>query len=174
MSVSLALIKQLREATSLGVSDCRNALEKAGGDVSKALEILKKKGLEIANKKSDRAVKAGRVGSYVHFDNKIGVLVEVNSETDFVARNEEFVKFTSDVALHIAATNPRYVRPEDIPEDVVRGQEDLERFKKESCLMEQPFVKDPSLIIKDYLSSIAAKVGENIIIRRFIRFQLGQ
>lgn len=174
MNVSLEQIKKLREATSFGVSDCRRALEDSRGDMARALDILKKKGLEIAVKKSDRAAKAGRVASYIHFDNKIGVLVEVNSETDFVAKNEEFIKFSSDVALHIAAVNPRYLKREDVPQDVLREYPDNEAFYKESCLVEQAFVKDPSLTIKEYLNSLVAKIGENIVIRRFVRFQLGQ
>ncbi len=173
MIVSLDLIKKLREATSMGVGDCRKALEEAKGDLSKATEILKKRGLEIAAKKADRAVKSGRVGSYVHFDSKMGAMVEINSETDFTASNEEFVKFASDVALHIAAINPKYIKTEDVPQDVAKDQVDLNSFYKEACLLEQPFVKDPSKTIKDYLNTITAKFGENIVIRRFVRFQVG-
>lgn len=174
MNVSLEQIKKLREATSLGVSDCRRALEDSKGDIIKAMELLKKRGLELAAKKSDRVARAGRIASYVHFDHKIGVLLEVNSETDFVARNEEFIRFSSDAALHIAAMNPQYIKREDIPQEIIKEQADREAFYKTSCLMEQPFVKDPSLTIKDYLTSIVAKVGENIVVSRFVRFQLGQ
>lgn len=174
MAVSLELIKKLRQSTSLGVSDCRRALEDSGGDLDKALDILKKRGLELAAKKTDRAAKAGRISSYIHFDNKIGVLVEVNSETDFAAKNEEFIKFSSDIALHIAAMNPKYVKRDDVPQDLIQEQSDKEGFYKESCLLEQSFVKDPSLTISDYLNSLIAKIGENILIRRFARFQLGQ
>lgn len=174
MTVSLEKIKQLRQVTSLGVSDCRRALEDSKGDVNKALEILKKRGLELAAKKASRVALAGRIVSYVHFDNRIGVLLEVNCETDFVARNEEFVKFASDVALQIAAINPKYIKKEDVAEEAIKGNDDLEVFYKENCLLEQPFVKEPSITIKEYLNSIAAKVGENIVIRRFTRFQLGQ
>lgn len=174
MNVSLEQIKKLREATSLGISECRKALEDSQGDIIKAGELLKKRGLELAAKKSDRAAKAGRVASYVHFDHKIGVLLEVNSETDFVARNEEFIKFCSDAALHIAAMAPRYIKREDIPQEIIKEQADPEAFCKASCFMEQAFVKDHSLTMKDYLNSIAAKVGENIVLRRFARFQLGQ
>ena len=174
MNVSLEQIKQLREATSMGVADCRRALEDSRGDINKALDILKKRGIELAAKKADRVARAGRIASYIHFDHRIGVLVEVNSETDFVARNEEFIKFSSDLALHIAATNPRYTKREDVPQDVVKDQADAEGFYKEACLLEQPFVKEPSITIKDYLNSVAAKVGENIVLRRFVRFQLGQ
>lgn len=174
MTLSLDKIKQLREATSLGVSDCRRALEESKGDIAKALEILKKRGIELAANKSERPALAGRIVSYVHFDNRIGVLLEVNCETDFVARNEEFVKFASDVALQIAAINPKYIKKENVSEEVSKGSDDLEAFYKENCLLEQPFVKEPSIMIKDYLNSIVAKVGENIVIRRFVRFQLGQ
>ena len=174
MTAPLELIKKLREATSMGVSDCRRALEDAKGDFTKALEILKKKGLEIAAKKADRAAKSGAISSYVHFDSRLGALVEINSETDFVARHEEFRKFASDVALHIAATNPKYIKREDVPADVAALHSDLESFYKEACVLEQPFVKDASITIKDYLNSIAAKFGENIVIRRFARFQLGE
>ena len=174
MSVSLELIKQLRESTSLGISDCRRALEDSQGDMNKAKDILKKKALDMAEKKSDRQAKAGKVSSYIHFDGKIGVLAEINCETDFVAKNEEFIKFSSDVALHIAALNPRYVKREDVPQEVIKEFAQPEAFYKESCLLEQAFVKDPSRTIKDYLNSLVAKIGENIVIRRFTRFQLGQ
>ncbi len=174
MSVSLELIKQLRESTSLGVSDCRRALEDSQGDINKAKDILKKKSLDMAEKKADRQAKAGKVSSYIHFDGKIGVLAEINCETDFVAKNEEFIKFSSDVALHIAALNPRYVKREDVPAEVIKEFAQPEAFYKESCLLEQAFVKDPSRTIKDYLNSLVAKIGENIVIRRFTRFQLGQ
>ncbi len=174
MNVSLEQIKQLRESTSLGVADCRKALEEAKGDMQRALEILKRKGLENAAKKQDRAASAGRVASYVHFDNKIGVLAEINSETDFVARNEEFIKFSSDVAMHIAAMAPRYIKKEDVPQDVLKTEGAGDDFYKNNCLLEQPFVKNPSLTIKDYLNSIIAKVGENIVVRRFSRFRVGE
>lgn len=174
MNASLEQIKKLRETTSLGVSDCRKALEDSKGDLNRALEILKKKSLEIAAKKADRVAGAGRIVSYVHFDNKVGVLVEINSETDFAARNDEFVKFSSDVALHIAAMGPKYVKREDVPAEVVKEQHDVEGFYKQSCLLDQAFVKNPSLTIKEYLNSLVGKIGENILIRRFARFQLGQ
>lgn len=174
MKVSLEQIKKLREATSLGVSDCRSALEEARGDFNRALEILKRKGLEAAAKKSERQARAGRIASYIHFDHKIGVLVEINSETDFVARNEEFIKFSSDVALHIAAMNPRYIKKEDVAAEILKeAGRALDDFYKESCLLEQPFVKEPAITIKDYLNSVIAKVGENVVIRRFARFQVG-
>ena len=174
MNVSLELIKQLREATSRGVADCRNALEEAKGNVDKAKDILRQKGLEIAAQKSDRVAKAGRVAAYIHHDSKTGVLVEINSETDFVARNEEFMRFCSDVALQIAAMKPKYIKREDIPGEIAKENVDLNSFLKETCLLEQPFVKNPSITIKDYLDSIVAKLGENIVVRRFTRFQIGE
>jgi elongation factor Ts len=174
MKVSLEQIKQLREATSLGVADCRNALEEAKGDMQKALEILKRKGLESVAKKQNRATLAGRIASYIHFDHKIGVVAEINSETDFVARNEEFIKFSSDVAMHIAAMAPRYIKREDVPQEVIKEEACGDDFYKNNCLLEQPFVKNPSLTVKDYLNSIIAKVGENIVVRRFARFRVGE
>ena len=168
-------IKKLRELTSCGVIDCKNALEEALGDITKAKEILiKKRGAEIAAKKSGRAAKEGRVDSYVHMGNKIAVLVEVNSETDFVARNEDFCKFTKDVAMHIAAKSPRYIRKEDVPADILKAQVDQKMFIKENCLLEQAFVRDESLTIQDYLNSLVAKMGENIFISRFARYKVGE
>ena len=174
MNALLEQIKKLRQETSLGISECRKALEDSKGDLIKAAQILKKRGAELAAQKSDRAAKAGRVASYVHFDHKIGVLLEVNSETDFVARNEEFIKFSSDAALHIAAMNPEYIKRDDVPQEILKEQADPDAFYKTSCLMEQSFVRDPSLTMQDYLNSIVAKVGENIVVRRFVRFQLGR
>ena len=174
MGISVDHIKELREMTSCGVIECKKALEEAKGDFNKAKEILIKRGLEIAAKKGDRAAKEGRVESYIHMGSKIGVLVEVNCETDFVARNEDFCQFTKDVAIQIAATSPKYVRKEEIPADVLSQQIDKENFIKESCLLEQPFVKDPKLTIQDYMNSLVAKIGENIFIRRFIRYKVSE
>ncbi len=174
MEVSLDQIKQLREKTQVSISDCRNALIDANGDMKKAEGLLKEKMKEIAAKKTDRVTSQGRIASYVHFDSKIGVLVEVNSETDFVARNEEFCKFSQDLALHIAATNPEYIKEEDVPKEVLDAEEDKDAFLKAKCLLEQNFVKDPSLVIKDYLTNIIAKTGENVSISRFVRYQIGK
>lgn len=174
MTAPLDLIKKLREATSMGISDCRRALEESKGDFVKALEVLKRRSLEISAKKADRPANYGSIRSYIHFDSRMGALVEVDSETDFVARNEEFIKFTADMALQVAATNPKYIKREDVPKEEIKGLQDTESFYKEACLLEQPFIKNPSLLIKDYLNSLAAKFGENILIRRFCRFQLGK
>lgn len=171
--VNKEAIKELREMTCAGVMDCKDALEKAGGDLKKALEILREKGVEIASKKSTRVTKEGKVESYIHIGGKIGVLVEVNCETDFVARNEEFSRFVKDLAMQIAANNPLYIKREDVPKELAEKQEDVEKFYKETCLLEQPFIKNESITIKDYLTSVIAKVGENIIIKRFARFQVG-
>jgi len=174
MGVSMDDIKQLREETSCGVIDCKNALEKAGGNIDKAKQLLKEKGLEMAAKKGSRLAKEGRVEAYVHMGNKIGVLLEVNCETDFVARSEDFIRFTKDVAMHIAAMNPRYISEEDVPGDVLSREADAKAFAKENCLMVQPSVKDPGMSIRDYLNSLVAKIGENIVVRRFGRYQVGQ
>src|SRR3989338_2770382 len=154
MEISVGVIKELRELTSCGVIECKKALEEAKGDIKKAKEVLQKRGMEIAAKKSSRAAKEGRVESYVHLGNKIGVLLEVNCETDFVARSEAFCTFTKDIAMHIAALSPQYVRREDIPEDVLKGQHDLDTFAKQVCLMEQPFVKDPQKTVQDYINEL--------------------
>lgn len=167
-------IKELREQTSCGVIECKKALEEAQGDITKAKEILQKRGLEIASKKSDRTAKEGRVEAYVHHGNKIAVLVDLSCETDFVARSEDFCVFAKDLAMHITATNPQYIKKEDIPTDVLKKEEDQETFIKEKCLLNQPFVKDSSITIQDYMNSIVAKIGENVIIRRFTRYKVGE
>jgi elongation factor Ts len=174
MGISSKDIQKLREATSCGVIDCKNALEEAGGDFDKAKQILLKRGLEIAAKKSGREAKEGRIESYVHMGNKIAVLVEVNCETDFVGRNEDFCKFAKDVAMHIAATAPKYIKKEDVPAEELSAQPNKEEYIKASCLMEQAFIKDPSLTIADYLNSLVAKIGENIRVGRFTRYKIGE
>jgi len=167
-------IKRLREETSCGVIDCKNALEEAKGDFNKAKELLRKRGLEMAAKKSDRLAKEGRVEAYIHTGNKIGVVVEVNCETDFVARSEDFCKFTRDLALHIAALNPKFIKKEDIPAEVLAREADKEAFIKANSLLAQAFVKDPSKSIQDLLNELVAKIGENIIIGRFVRYKVGE
>ncbi|MCD4780583.1 MAG: elongation factor Ts [Candidatus Omnitrophica bacterium] len=174
MGITANDIKQLREMTSCGVMDCKNALEKAGGDKEKAKEFLKKRGLELAAKKGSRPCAEGRIEAYIHAGAKLGVLVEINCETDFVARSEEFIQFTKDVAMQIAAANPKYVKKEDIPEGVLAEQKDPETFIKESCLMEQAFIKDTKMTIQDCLNSIIAKVGENMLINRFLRYKVNE
>ncbi|MDD5120453.1 MAG: elongation factor Ts [Candidatus Omnitrophica bacterium] len=173
MKNSVDAIKELRDLTSASVAHCKKALEETKGDIKQAVVLLRKQGLEIAAKKQGRAAKEGRVDCYIHHGNKIGVLLEVDCESDFVARNEEFIQFTKDLAMHIAATDPEYIKKEDVPEDVLKHEKSRDDYYKNNCLLEQVFVKDPSLTIKDYLGSIVAKIGENVIIRRFIRYKIG-
>lgn len=188
-------IKRLREKTNAGMVDCKKALSEAGGDVDKAIEILRKRGVALASKKIGRQAKDGRIESYIHLGGKIGVLVEINCETDFVARNDDFKTFVKDVALQVAASNPLYVRKEDVPEEVIKKETEiikaqmkdkpaqavekilagkLVKFYEDACLLEQPFIKDTNLKVKDILTSMIAKIGENIIIRRFVRYQVGE
>jgi elongation factor Ts len=168
-------IQKLREKTCAGVMDCKLALDQAKGDFDQAIQVLRKKGLALAAKKSSRKAREGSIESYVHLNNKIGVLVEVNCETDFVGRCEEFKKFSKDLAMQIAALNPVYLKKEDVPKKVAaEHKERIEDFYKANCLLEQPFIKDDSRTIKDYLTEVIAKVGENVVIRRFVRFQLGE
>lgn len=197
MATTSALVKELRQKTGAGILDCQKALQETGNDVEKAIDLLRKKGLAAAQKKAGRETKEGIIGAYVHAGNKIGVLIEVNCETDFVARNEEFQAFVKELTLQIAAANPTYVKREDVPaevlerekaiylaqvkemgkpeaswEKIVQGK--LEKFFQEHCLLEQAYIKDPSITIKDLLAQQIAKLGENITISRFTRYQVGQ
>ena len=165
--VSLEAIKDLREQTSAGVMDCKNALEEAGGDTAKAVELLRQKGLSIAAKKSSRDTLEGVVESYIHTGNRVGAIVEVNCETDFVARTPEFKELAHNLAMQVAAMSPRYVDGEVPAEDESDGGEGL-------LLMEQAFIKDPSCTIRDVVNDVMARVGENIRVRRFQRFALGE
>jgi len=175
MRISAKDIQRLREATSAGVMDCKQALEQAKGDFEKARRVLREKGMAKAAKKSSREAREGRIDSYVHLNNKIGVLVEVNCETDFVSRCAEFKQLSKDLAMQIAALNPLYLKKEDVPKNVVKENKGrLEDFYKATCLLEQPFIKDETRTIRDYLTELIAKVSENIVLRRFIRFQLGE
>jgi len=174
MAVSLDLIKELRAMTSASISDCKKALEESKGDIRRAIELLRKRGLEIATKKQDRIAKEGRIEAYVHFGNKIGVLLEVGCETDFVARNSDFCQFTKDVAMQIAACSPAYIKKEDVQDNIISQEQDKEQFYKEHCLLEQIFIKDASITMKDYLMSLIAKTGENIVIRKFVRYKVGE
>ena len=174
MKITKDQIQQLRQETSCGVMDCRKALLETKGDMKKAKEALIKKGMEVAAKKAGRTAGEGRIESYVHLGNKIGVLVEVNCETDFVARNEDFCKFAKDIAMQIAASRPRYLKEEDVSKEDLKGVKDKKEFIKQKCLMEQAFIRDSNLTIKDYLASLVGKIGENIIVRRFIRYKLGE
>ncbi|HEX5645511.1 MAG TPA: translation elongation factor Ts [Nitrospira sp.] len=197
MAGSSQLVKELREKTGAGILDCQKALTENGNDIEKAIDYLRQKGLAAAAKKSGRETNQGLVHSYIHMGGKIGVLIEVNCETDFVARNDEFKAFVNDLALQVAAAKPTYVRREDIAKEVqdkeraiyeaqakemgkppaawpkiVEGK--LEKFYQENCLLEQSFIKDPAVMIKDLLSQKIAKIGENMNIRRFTRYQLGE
>lgn len=172
--ISVEIIKELRELTSCGVIECKKALEEANGDIHKAKEVLQRRGLEIAAKKSSRAAKEGRIESYVHLGSKIGVLLEANCETDFVARSEAFCAFTKDIAMHIAAMNPQYVSRDDIPPDVLKSQTAPDVFVQGACLLEQPFVKDPQKTVKDCLNALISSTGENICISRFIRYKVSE
>lgn len=195
MPVDTKDIKTLRERTGAGILDCKNALEKTGGDFDKAAEILRKKGHHVAEKKSARTTKEGRIGSYIHFNGKVGVLMEVNCETDFVAKNELVEQLLKDLCMQIAATKPLSVSKEDVPSEVTEEKKTefqreasgkppeiidkiitgkLEAFYKEKCLLEQPFIKDDTQTVRDVLTACIAKVGENIRINRFARFEVGQ
>lgn len=168
--MSLDAIKELRELTNCGIIDCKKALEQAGGDLNKAKDILREKGLQMALKKASRVAREGRVEAYIHNGSKIGVLVEVNCETDFVARNEGFIQFSKDLAMHIAAMAPQYVKKDDVPAEALAGGVEAAAV----CLLEQPFVKDTSRTIQDLLNELVAKMGENILIGRFARYKIGE
>ncbi len=197
MASNAELVKKLRELTGAGILDCQKALKECGDDIGKAVEYLRKKGLAAAEKKAGRETNEGLVDSYIHPGSRIGVLVEVNCETDLVARNDEFKAFVKDVCLQIAASNPAFVKREDIPAALIEKEKaiylaqakemgkpepawakivegKLEKFYQESCLLEQAFIKDPSVSVKDLLAQKIAKIGENISVRRFTRYQLGQ
>ncbi len=195
MEISATLVKELRDKTNAGMMDCKSALAEAKGDLKAAVDILRKKGLSVAAKKGTRVAKEGVVGSYIHLAGKIGVLVEVNCETDFVAKNQLFGEFVKEVSLQIAASNPRYLSREDVPAEVIAKEKEilgsqikgkpanivdkivegkLDKFYQDTCLLEQPFVKDGNLKIRDLLTNKIAQTGENIIIRRFMRYQVGE
>lgn len=196
MAGDSTLVKELRQKTGAGIMDCKQALVENGDDIGKSIDWLRQKGLASAGKKSGRATNEGVIASYIHPGSKVGVLIEVNCETDFVARNDEFQSLVHDLTLQIAASKPVHVRREDIPQSVIdkemeiyRGQAKemgkpqaawekiaagkLEKFYQDNCLMEQSFVKDPNTTIADLLTQKIAKTGENIAVRRFIRYQLG-
>ncbi|OPY59066.1 MAG: Elongation factor Ts [Pelotomaculum sp. PtaU1.Bin035] len=197
MSVSASLVKELRERTGAGMMDCKKALSEANGDIEKAADYLREKGLAAAAKKAGRIAAEGLVESYIHGAGRIGVLVEVNCETDFVAKTEEFKAFVRDIAMQIAAARPEYVNKEDVPPEAVEKERGIlraqalnegkpekivdkmvtgriEKYYKEVCLMEQPFIKDPDIAVKQILTEKIAKIGEKISIRRFARFELGE
>lgn len=195
--ITAAAVNELRKITGAGMMDCKKALTEANGDIVAATDLLRKKGLASLAKRAGKEAKEGVVEAYIHAGGRIGVLVEVNSETDFVSRSDDFKKFAHDVALHIAAANPHYVRREDIPNEVVQKETEIYRaqgieegkpdnvldkiaqgrlvkFYQQVCLLEQSFVKNPDITVEGYLGEMAAKLGENIGIRRFIRYELGE
>jgi elongation factor Ts len=172
--MDLEQIKKLREQTSLGIKDCKRALEEADGDFNKALQILKKKGIQIIEKKGERKTSQGLIEAYIHFGGNLGSLVEVNCETDFVARTDIFKKFVKDVAMQVAAANPKYIKREEIPQEELSEIEDIEEYAKENCLLEQLFIKDNKITMKEYLQQVISQTGENIVIKRFTRFSLGE
>ncbi len=195
--VTSQMVKELRDKTGAGMMDCKKALVETGGDIDKAVDLLRKKGLAAAAKRAGRETKEGVIGSYIHMGGKIGVLVEVNCETDFVARTDDFKALVKDVAMHIAAAAPQYLAPEDVPPEVVEKEKEiyrsqaldegrpekiidkivegkLKKFYEESCLLNQKFIKEPSKTVSDRISETIAKLGENIKVSRFARFQLGE
>jgi elongation factor Ts len=196
-TISAAMVKQLREKTGAGIMDCKEALAECDGDISKSIDFLRKKGLATASKRSGRVMREGVIKSYIHTGSKLGAMVEIDCETDFVAKNDDFLEFAKNMAMHIAATNPVGIRPEDVPEEIINKEKEiyraqaietgkpekivdkiaegkLQKFYKDNCLMSQVYVRDPSVTIDDLLSGLIAKIGENITIKRFVRFQVGE
>ncbi len=193
--ISASLVKELRDKTNAGMMDCKKALTEANGDLTTAEEILRKKGIASAGKKASRVAKEGAIASYIHLQGKVGVLVEINCETDFVAKNDVFRDFVKDVTLHIAAANPLYVSREQVSEKLIASERDIyaaqvvgkpanivekivdgkvDKFFSTICLLEQPFIKNPDLTIQDLLNSKIAELGENMVIRRFTRYMVGE
>ncbi|MCU0559139.1 MAG: translation elongation factor Ts [Desulfobacterales bacterium] len=195
--ISAAHVKELREKTGAGMMDCKQALAASGGDMAQAVDFLRKKGLATAQKRAGRATSEGTIATYIHMGGKLGVMVEVNCESDFVAKNDAFQAFARNIAMHIAASNPLGVRPEDIGADVVAKEKEiyaaqaretgkpekviekivegkLKKFFEDSCLMNQAYVRNPEIRVSDLLNELIAKIGENISIKRFVRFQVGE
>ncbi len=196
-TISASTVKELRDKTGAGMMDCKEALKQSDGDVSKAIDFLRKKGLATAAKRAGRAMSEGAIQTYIHTGGKLGVMVEVNCETDFVAKNEDFVQFARNIAMHIAATNPVSISQQDVPKEVVEKEMEiyrdqvramgkpeqmidkiaegkLNKFYKESCLLNQGYVRDPNVTISDLINEQIAKIGENITIKRLVRFQVGE
>jgi elongation factor Ts len=195
--ITASMVKQLREKTGAGMMDCKKALTECDGDMERAIDFLRKKGLATAQKRAGRAMTEGIIHSYIHMGGKLGVLVEINCETDFVARNEDFQEFAKNMAMHIAASNPLGIKPEDISEDIINREKEiykaqalelgkpenvvdkivegkLNKFIKDNCLLNQAYVRDPDITISDLLNELIAKIGENITVRRFVRYQVGE
>jgi len=196
VEVSASLVKQLREMTGAGVMECKKALRESGADLNKAVECLRQRGLAQARLKESRPAQQGKIVSYIHFGGKIGVLVELNSESDFVANTPEFDALARDLAMQVAAANPLYLRPKEVPQEILeqergayrhqalaagKSEEEAQRIAQaklanyisEVCLLEQPFIKDQGTPVKELVAQLAAKVGENVCLRRFVRFQVG-
>jgi elongation factor Ts len=197
LEITSAMVKELRVKTGAGMMDCKEALSNSDGDFEKAIDYLRKKGMSAATKRSSKAAKEGTVGYYIHMGGKIGVLVELNCETDFVAKTEDFQAMAKDLAMHVAASNPLYVRPEEISAEALEREKEiyrsqlaeekkpekiwdkilegkLKKYYEEVCLMDQKFIKDTDITVSTLISNMIAKTGENIIIRRFVRYQLGE
>lgn len=197
MDITADKVKELRERTGIGMMECKGALAECGGDMDKAIEILRKKGYARAEAKSSRAAKEGLVGAYIHMNGRIGVLVEVNCESDFVARNAEFQALVKELGMQIAAAKPKWIAPSDVPEDIVAKEKEiikaqlgdmkkppeilekivvgkLAKFFEEVCLLEQPYIREDKIKVKDLITQLVAKMGENIKIGRFSRFEIGQ
>jgi len=197
LQITTDMIKELRAKTGAGVLDCRNALQETDGDFDKAVELLRQKGLAIAAKKASRETREGTIASYVHTGARVAALVEVNCETDFVARTPEFQQLAKDLAMQVVATRPLYVRPEDIPAEVIEREKEsyraqladsgkpehiidriiagkLEKFYDEVCLLRQPFIKNEEMTVQDLITDAIARLGENIVVRRFVRYELGE
>ncbi len=196
MEIAADLVKELRVKTGAGIMDCKEALKASNGNFEKAVDFLREKGLSAATKKSSRATKDGLVTSYIHMGGKVGVMIEVNCETDFVAKTENFKNLTRDLAMHVAAMNPLYVKPEDVPEATLQREKDiyrkqviaegkpekiaekivegkLKKFYEEVCLVKQKFIKDTNMTVEDLIKASIAATGENILVKRFVRYQLG-
>ena len=197
MGISAQQVKELREKTGAGMMDCKQALVEADGDMDKAVRVLREKGIAAAAKKATRTAREGLVGEYIHAGGKLGVLVEVNCETDFVARTSYFQRLVRDIAMHIAASNPTHVRSTEVPEEEIAGESEiyrsqaqkagkpdhiadkivegrLKKYYSEVCLYDQAFVKDPDVTVEELVGSMVAKLGENILVRRFARFKIGE
>jgi elongation factor Ts len=195
-AISATMVKQLREKTGVGIMDCKEALLQSNGDIDNAVDFLRKKGLATAQKRAGRAMSEGLIQPYIHMGGKLGVLVEINCETDFVAKNDDFKEFAKNIAMHIAATNPVGIASNDVPKEVINKEKEiyraqaielgkpenvvdkivegkLNKFYKDNCLLNQAYVRNPDMNISDLLNDLIAKMGENITIKRFVRFQIG-
>ena len=168
------MVKELRERTGAGIKDCKDILTQTNGDINEAIKLLREKGLKVSEKVADREANEGRIEVYMHSGNRLASIVEVNCETDFVGRNDDFIKLCGALAMQVAAMNPRYIRPEDVPEDAITASgEKPEKFYEQFVLIKQPFVRNPSQTVEDLIKDTVAKVRENIVIRRFVRYEIG-